>query len=131
LGFIFRAGASRYGVLLLVALIIYIACYSASISPLFWLMSAEVFPTRLRGIGASWSSVANWSANLLVTVTYLTMIADIGKSWTFWTYAIVGVLALAFVRFCVPETKARPLEDIEDYWVSGQRWREHSGAGTR
>jgi MFS transporter, SP family, galactose:H+ symporter len=131
LGFIFRAGASRYGVLLLVALIIYIACYSASISPLFWLMSAEVFPTRLRGIGASWSSVANWSANLLVTVTYLTMIADIGKSWTFWTYAIVGVLALTFVRFCVPETKARPLEDIEDYWVSGQRWREHSGAGTR
>ncbi|MBV9793948.1 MAG: sugar porter family MFS transporter [Actinobacteria bacterium] len=131
LGFIFRAGATHYGVLLLVALIIYIACYSASISPLFWLMSAEVFPTRLRGVGASWASVANWSANLLVTVTYLTMIADIGKSWTFWTYAIVGVLALIFVRFFVPETKARPLEDIEDYWVGGQRWPEHSGAGSR
>lgn len=131
LGFIFRAGATRYGALLLVALIVYIACYSASISPLFWLMSAEVFPTRLRGVGASWCTVANWSANLLVTVTYLTMIADIGKSWTFWTYAIVGVLSLIFVRFFVPETKARPLEDIEDYWTSGQRWPEHSGAGSR
>jgi MFS transporter, SP family, galactose:H+ symporter len=131
LGFIFRAGATRYGALLLVALIVYIACYSASISPLFWLMSAEVFPTRLRGVGASWCTVANWSANLLVTVTYLTMIADIGKSWTFWTYAIVGVLALVFVRFFVPETKARPLEDIEHYWTSGQRWPEHSGAGSR
>jgi SP family galactose:H+ symporter-like MFS transporter len=130
LGFIFRAGASRYGVLLLVALIVYIACYSTSISPLFWLMSAEVFPTRLRAIGASWCSVANWSANLLVTVTYLTMIADIGKSWTFWTYAIVGVLAIIFVRFFVPETKARPLEDIEDYWTGGQRWPEHSGAAS-
>ncbi len=127
LGFIFRAGASHYGVLLLVALIVYIACYSASISPLFWLMSAEVFPTRLRAVGASWSSVANWSANLLVTVTYLTMIADIGKSWTFWTYAIVGLLAIVFVRFFVPETKARPLEDIEEYWTRGQRWPEHSG----
>jgi sugar porter (SP) family MFS transporter len=131
IGFIFRAGATRYGVLLLVALIIYIACYSTSISPLFWLMSAEVFPTRLRGVGASWCTVANWSANLLVTATYLTMIADIGKSWTFWTYAIVGVLALVFVRFFVPETKAQPLEDIEDYWTGGQRWPQHSGAGSR
>jgi sugar porter (SP) family MFS transporter len=128
LGFIFRAGAAHYGVLLLLVLIVYIACYSMSISPLFWLMSAEVFPTRLRAIGASWSSVANWSANLVVTVTYLTMIADIGKSWTFWTYAIVGLLAIVFVRFFVPETKARPLEDIEEYWTGGQRWPEHSGA---
>jgi sugar porter (SP) family MFS transporter len=131
LGLIFRAGASRYGVLLLVALIIYIACYSASISPLFWLMTAELFPTRLRGVGASWCTVANWSANLLVTVTYLTMIADIGKSWTFWTYAIVGVLALVFVRFFVPETKARPLEDIEGYWINGQRWPQHGEASLR
>ena len=131
LGLIFRAGASRYGVLLLVALIIYIACYSASISPLFWLMTAELFPTRLRGVGASWCTVANWSANLLVTVTYLTMIADIGKSWTFWTYAIVGGLALVFVRFFVPETKARPLEDIEEYWTNGQRWPQHKEASLR
>jgi MFS transporter, SP family, galactose:H+ symporter len=126
LGFLFRAGASSYGVELLIVLIVYIACYSTSISPLFWLMSAEVFPTRLRGIGASYCTVANWSANLLVTATYLTMIDDIGKSWTFWTYAIVGVIAIAFVRFFVPETKARPLEDIEEYWTGGHRWPERA-----
>ena len=116
---------------MLVALIIYIACYSTSISPLFWLMSAEVFPTRLRAVGASSCTVANWSANLLVTATYLTMIADIGKSWTFWTYAIVGALAIVFVRFFVPETKARPLEDIEGYWTGGHRWPQRAGAGSR
>jgi MFS family permease len=59
-----------------------------SISPLFWLMSAEVFPNRLRGAGASASTVANWSANLLITVTFLSLINAVGKSWTFWIYAI-------------------------------------------
>lgn len=122
LGVLFRGNASANGALLLVVLIVYIACYSLSISPLFWLMSAEVFPTRLRGVGASWCTVANWAANLLVTITYLTMISSIGKSWTFWTYAIVGVLALLFVKFYVPETKARPLEQIEDYWTQGHEW---------
>jgi len=126
LGFLFQAGASGYGAELLIVLLVYIACYSTSISPLFWLMSAEVFPTRLRGVGASYCTVANWSANLLVTATYLTMIDDIGKDWTFWTYAIVGVLAIGFVKFFVPETKARPLEDIEQYWTAGQRWPEHA-----
>src|ERR1700761_1366359 len=47
LGFIFQAGATRYGAVLLVALIIYIACYSTSISPLFWLMSAEGYRRQL------------------------------------------------------------------------------------
>ena len=129
LGLLFRVGASGYGPELLIVLIVYIACYSASISPLFWLMSAEVFPTRLRGLGASWCTVANWSANLLVTATYLTMISDIGKDWTFWTYGIVGVVSIVFVRFFVPETKARPLEDIEQYWVDGHAWPQHASAG--
>jgi len=129
LGFLFRAGASSYGAELLIVLIVYIACYSMSISPLFWLMSAEAFPTRLRALGASWCTVANWSANLLVTVTYLTMISSIGKSWTFWTYAIVGAASLVFVKFCVPETKARPLEDIEEYWTGGHSWPRHAAAG--
>ncbi len=130
LGFLFRASASGYGAELLIVLIVYIACYSASISPLFWLMSAEVFPTRLRGLGASWCTVANWSANLLVTATYLTMISDIGKDWTFWTYGIVGVASIVFVRFFVPETKARPLEDIEQYWVDGHAWPQHASAAS-
>jgi hypothetical protein len=57
------------------------------------------------------------------------MIAGIGNDWTFWTYAIVGVLSIIFVKFFVPETRARPLEDIERYWTGGRRWPERAQAG--
>jgi hypothetical protein len=99
-----------------------VACYSLSISPLFWLMSTEVFPNRLRAAGASYSTVANWAANLLVTITFLSSVTALGKAITFWLYMLMGLLAIVFVATRVPETKGRPLEVIESYWKNGRRW---------
>ncbi|HEX6524376.1 MAG TPA: sugar porter family MFS transporter [Streptosporangiaceae bacterium] len=122
LGVAFGVGAKSWGFGVVAILLVYVACYSLSISPLFWLMSAEVFPNRLRGAGASASTVANWSANLLITVTFLSLVNAIGKSWTFWLYAIFAALAIVFVARFVPETRGRPLESIDKYWTEGRRW---------
>ncbi len=122
LGLAFDFGARSWGVWVLVILLVYVGFYSLSISPLFWLMTAEVFPNRLRATGASVSTVANWSANLLISVTFLSLVNAIGKSWTFWTYAILAGLAIVFVWRCVPETKGHPLEHIDYYWRHGRRW---------
>lgn len=121
-GVLFHLGAQHYGVALLIAMLFYVACYSLSISPLFWLMSAEVFPNRLRGAGAGWATVANWTANLIISVTYLTMMNALGKDYTYWMYALVAVAAIVFVWRYVPETKGRPLENIEEYWMNGGVW---------
>jgi SP family galactose:H+ symporter-like MFS transporter len=122
LGVAFGAGAKSWGFGIVAIMLIYVACYSLSISPLFWLMSAEVFPNRLRGAGASASTVANWSANLLITVTFLSLISAVGKSWTFWIYAIFAALAILFIWRFVPETRGRRLESIDRYWTEGRRW---------
>jgi len=127
LGLAFHFGAKSWGIGVLAILLVYVACYSLSISPLFWLMSAELFPNRLRGAGASASTVANWSANLLISITFLSLINAVGKSWTFWIYAIFAALAIVFIWRFVPETKGRPLESIDRYWTQGHRW-EPSGS---
>ena len=129
LGLAFHFGAKSWGAGVVIILLVYVACYSLSISPLFWLMSAEVFPNRLRAAGASASSTANWSANLLITVTFLSLIGAVGKSWTFWIYAIFAGLAIIFIYRFVPETKGRPLENIDRYWTEGHRWPEPASAG--
>ena len=122
LGLAFHFGAKSWGIGVLAILLVYVAFYSLSISPLFWLMSAELFPNRLRGAGASAATVANWSANLLISITFLSLINAVGKSWTFWIYAIFAALAIVFVWRFVPETKGRPLESIDRYWTQGHRW---------
>jgi SP family galactose:H+ symporter-like MFS transporter len=131
LGFAFHFGASSWGLWVLAILVVYIGCYSLSISPLFWLMTAELFPNRLRGYGASTATVANWSANLLVTLTFLTAVNGLGKDVVFWIYAGFAAVGLVFVRFCIPETKGRALEDIDEYWTEGRHWPEHAAEGKR
>src|SRR6185312_6646915 len=134
LGLAFHFGAAGWGLGVLAILLVYIGCYSLSISPLFWLMTAELYPNRLRGIGASTATVANWSANLLISVTFLSLVDALGKSVVFWIYAAFAAVGIVFVRFCVPETKGRSLEDIDEYWTNGHRWPEHDGrsrAGAR
>jgi sugar porter (SP) family MFS transporter len=128
LGLAFHVGASSWGLWILVILLVYIGCYSLSISPLFWLMTAELFPNRLRGIGASTSTVANWSANLLISVTFLSAVNALGKDVVFWIYAGFAALGLVFVRYYVPETKGRSLEDIDEYWTHGHQWPDRASA---
>src|SRR5207302_6869769 len=105
LGFIFALHTSHIGGLTLIALIIYILAFALSFGPVFWLMSAEIFPTRLRAAGASISSFANWVANLLVSITFLSLVGALGAPATFWLYAFFGVLAFIFCWRLVPETK--------------------------
>lgn len=122
LGLAFHFGAAGWGVGVLIILLVYIGCYSLSISPLFWLMTAELFPNRLRGYGASAATVANWSANLLITLTFLTAVNALGKDVVFWIYAGFAALGVMFVASRVPETKGKALEDIDEYWTQGRRW---------
>ncbi len=131
LGLAFHFGAASWGVGVLVILLVYIACYSLSISPLFWLMTAELYPNRLRAIGASSATVANWSANLLITVTFLSAVDALGKDIVFWIYAAFAAIGIVFVRAFVPETKGRSLEDVEEYWTHDRHWPESGQATER
>jgi SP family arabinose:H+ symporter-like MFS transporter len=46
----------------------------------------------------------------------LSLVGAIGRPYTFWLYAVVGVASLVFVYLLVQETKGRSLEDIQNLW---------------
>lgn len=122
LGTIFAVGPTHAGTLTLLALMLYILSFAISMGPVFWLMSAEIFPTNVRAAGASVSSFSNWVANFIVSVSFLSLIGGIGTPRTFWLYAVIGMFALAFCWWLVPETKGKTLEEIESYWFHGRQW---------
>lgn len=72
---------------------------------------------------------ANWSANLLVSLTFLTAVNALGKDVVFWIYAAFAVVGLVFVRLWVPETKGHTLEEVEVYWTHDREW-PRAGAQT-
>ncbi len=97
-----------------IALAVYVGAFAVSLGPILWLLIAEIFPLRVRGQAASVATMANWAANLVVAVSYLSIISAIGETGTFALYAGITVLSLVYVIAKVPETKGLKLSEIED-----------------
>jgi predicted MFS family arabinose efflux permease len=87
-------------------------------------MISEIYPLKVRGAAMSVATVANWGFNLVVAVTFLTLIGVLGHSVTFWLYGAIAAVAWVFFYRLVPETKGKSLEQIEEHWRVGKHPRE-------
>jgi SP family galactose:H+ symporter-like MFS transporter len=106
------------------SLMLYVGSFAIGLGPVFWLLIAEIYPLKIRGLAMSTATMANWGANLIVALTFLTLIRFLGRSETFWFYGAVGIGGWLFAFFLIPETKGRTLEEIEAHWRQGKHPRE-------
>lgn len=118
LGFLSSTLTHNLAWLSVICVAAYVACFAISLGPIFWLMISEIYPLKVRSRAMAVATMANWGSNLLVALTFLSLLRILGKAWTFWLYALVGVAAWIFVARMVPETKAKTLEQIEAQWRS-------------
>lgn len=102
-----------------ISMLAYIAFNGGSLSVVIWLLNSEVIPLSVRGLGTGLAAVAMWVSDLIVSLTALSLIAFMGASGVFWLYGVISILALIFVYYCVPETKGRTLEEIEQSLKEG------------
>jgi MFS transporter, SP family, galactose:H+ symporter len=102
------------------SLMVYVGSFAVGLGPVFWLILSEIYPLRIRGRAMSVGTVANWGANLIVAVSFLTLTQVLGKAGTFWLFGGVTIGAWFFAFFLVPETKGKTLEQIEEHWRSGK-----------
>jgi len=101
-------------------LVIYVACFAFGLGPIFWLLISEIYPLKVRGAAMSAVTVTNWALNLVVAVTFLTLVGVLGHAGTFWLYGVIAIGAWVFFYLLVPETKGKTLEQIEEHWRSGE-----------
>ncbi|MGZ7047669.1 MAG: sugar porter family MFS transporter [Methanobacterium sp.] len=108
------------GILAVLSLMLYVGSFAIGLGPVFWLMISEIYPLKIRGRAMSTATVVNWGMNLLVAITFLSLIQILGASGTFWLYSIISVFAILFVYYRVPETKGKSLEEIEKLCFLGK-----------
>ncbi len=100
---------------------IYVSCFAFGLGPIFWLLISEIYPLKVRGAAMSAVTVTNWTMNLVVAVTFLSLVSFIGQASTFWLYGIIAIGAWIFFFKLVPETKGKTLEEIEEHWRQGKK----------
>lgn len=106
------------GVIVLVFILTYVACFAVGVGTGTWVLMAEICPTRVRGRAMSGATVFLWCGTLLVTLTFLSLVTLFTAAGVFLLYAGASIAALLFVWRGVPETKGRTLEEIEKFWLS-------------
>ncbi|MBJ7449560.1 MAG: sugar porter family MFS transporter [Parachlamydiales bacterium] len=104
-----------------ICLMLYVACFAFSLGPLGWLINSEIYSLRVRGRAMGIVTFCNWTANFLVTVTFLSLVQAIGASGAFWLYAVIGIIGAWYIARKIPETKGKSLEQIERFWHTRKR----------
>lgn len=104
---------SNLGFLPLTSLSVFIIMYAFGISPIPWLLSAELFPPEVKSIGSGGAAAINWFIAFIVTKFYLNLKNSIGGDTTFYIFGLVSFLGTVFIYFYVPETKGKTLDEIQ------------------
>ena len=98
---------------ILVFVVLFVFSMQGTLGPLVWLMLAEIFPLKIRSFAMGICVFALWLANAAVAQFFPSVVSGLGISNTFFLFAGLGVLALLFIYFFVPETRNKTLEDLE------------------
>lgn len=116
-GFLFYNDSSQ-GILLLVFMLLYIACFAFSLGPVTWIIINEIFPSEVRAKSVAICTFALWTAVWLVGQFFPWLLEKVGAAVTFWAFAGFSLINLAFSLTIVKETKGRTLEAMNEIFVA-------------
>ena len=116
-GALFYTGHTQ-GILLLVLVLLFIACFAFSLGPVTWIIINEIFPTAVRVKAVSICTLALWIAVWLVGQFFPWMLAKAGAAITFWIFAACSIANFIFSWRVVKETKGKTLEEMETVFIA-------------
>ncbi|EST09429.1 General substrate transporter [Kalmanozyma brasiliensis GHG001] len=102
---------TSYTSAMLVFMVLYVCSYAIGLGNVPW-QQGEFFSTETRMIGTSISTAANWSGNLVVSSTFLSLMNAITPSGAFGFYAGLTTIFTLIVYFLYPETSLLSLEEV-------------------
>lgn len=112
------ASISMNAMLILIAILSFVACFAISIGPVMWVLFSELFPNKIRGIAISFVGLINSAVSFLVQWIFPWELDTLGSSTTFLIYGLFAALGLIFIVRVIPETKGKSLEEIEAQLVT-------------
>jgi sugar porter (SP) family MFS transporter len=111
LAFAVNKNIGGYGVL--ICILVYIAAYAISLGPVTWVLIAEIFPNKHRGIGMSISTMFLWASCFAIALLFPVVLASLGIVNTFLLFMAICMASFVFYWLCIKETKNTKLESVE------------------
>ena len=104
--------------LILVAILSFVASFAISIGPVMWVLFSELFPNKIRGLAISFVGLINSAVSFIVQWVFPWELDVLGSSATFLIYGVCALFGLIFIVKVIPETKGKSLEELEAQLVN-------------
>ncbi|KAI4760863.1 putative MFS myo-inositol transporter [Aureobasidium sp. EXF-3400] len=120
--FIPAEGTARIGCVA-IGIYLFMVGYSPGMGPVPFTYSAESFPLAVRDTGMAFATATCWGFNFVLALTWPPLLEAFTPQGAFCFYAAWNLFGFVFTWFALPETKARPLEELDA--VFNIRTRDH------
>ncbi|TGV00964.1 sugar porter family MFS transporter [Flavivirga rizhaonensis] len=115
IGLLFMNGVMGWPIV--IAINAFVAFFACAIGPVKFVIVSEIFPNQVRGKAIALATVFIWITSALVAQVFPIMEAATSPGVIYFFFAAELVLLLLVVKFLMPETKGRTIEDIERSWL--------------
>ncbi|KAF4072539.1 hypothetical protein AMELA_G00264020 [Ameiurus melas] len=115
-GFEFKSGT----VIPLISIIFIALGYAIGWGPITWLLMSEILPMKVRGIGSGVCVMVSYLTAFVLTQFFMQAVDAFGLFAPFLFFCVICVVSIIFTAMCVPETKGRTLEEIENSFRTGR-----------
>ncbi len=102
------------GMIVAIALFAFIGSHAIGQGAVIWVFISEIFPNHLRSSGQAFGSSVHWLLAAIIPSFVPILFGSIGAGNVFLIFTVMMVLQLIWVRFFVPETKGKSLEQLEE-----------------
>lgn len=84
--------------------------------PVPFALSAEMFPTKIKGLASGLCSGVGYFFNFVAVKMYLPLVDQIGTKGVFGLYGLTALFGTLFLAWILPETRGRSVEEIQEYF---------------
>ncbi|WP_348718925.1 sugar porter family MFS transporter, partial [uncultured Algoriphagus sp.] len=91
----------------------FIVSHAVGQGSVIWVFISEMFPNELRAYGQSLGSFTHWILAAVIANVFPFFANAFGPGYIFAFFALMMVWQLLWVKFKMPETKGRTLEEIQ------------------
>jgi len=112
----------QVGLPALIAVGAFLSAFAFSWGPVTAVLLSEIFPNPIRGQALGIAMAVQWTANIVVSWTFRILDGNSALNalfhhgFTYLLYGVMSLLAAYFVLRFIPETKGKPLEEIQRLW---------------
>ncbi|HBU8668210.1 TPA: sugar porter family MFS transporter [Klebsiella oxytoca] len=99
--------------IILALMLMFLTFMQGWIAPVFWLMLAEIYPLRMRGLGMGFAVFGLWIFDFIIQSIFPILLNSYGGGMTFGFFAVTNVIMLILLVKFLPETRGLTLEQIE------------------